>query len=374
MLELLKYAGVVLAAAFGVLGILTDFKDKATNKVTIWGKIAVFGAILSGILAIASQHFEVQQNNKSSEEAAARAAALLAQQSQVSERVDAIARTTEPIREVELEFWIDFPRPLPRDDGNLVKAMGPYLSRLDKIVNQIVKQYPRPVTAASSYALIALPNADKPIKVTIPSGSPLLPSSNETVPFLLLSKVFFYVDVYNQPIPPDTFWSALDWHNEPLITTAGRVFLAKSADLEIGDAFSLFAASHCELVYDVESHRIMVHCKRKVAQEAWNSNGTIRYLQDLLGKQVFLRWQLGSFDFSEGKLKEDLVSRPFALLLTSDVRLDTAVISVNRQPYEFHGDDFRNESTASNYLYLSLPTTKAGLDKLISPGWDETAQ
>jgi hypothetical protein len=46
MLGVLKYAGLILAAAFGILGIVTDFKDKSTNRVTFWGKVAVCKVII----------------------------------------------------------------------------------------------------------------------------------------------------------------------------------------------------------------------------------------------------------------------------------------------------------------------------------------
>jgi predicted RNA-binding protein YlqC (UPF0109 family) len=36
-----KAFSIVLTGAFGVLGLLTEFKDKATNKITRWGRIAL---------------------------------------------------------------------------------------------------------------------------------------------------------------------------------------------------------------------------------------------------------------------------------------------------------------------------------------------
>lgn len=371
MLGFLKYAGVILAAGFAILGIFTEFKDKTKNEVTLWGKIAVVGIILSGIISIESQHLENIQEKKRSQEADARTAASAAGQSRLTQAVNAVARNTEPIQEIEVEFWIQFPRPKSTDDPNLIKVMAPYLHRLDNAVAQIVKQYPLPVGSPNSYSFIALPKADKPIKVVIPPGSSLLPSSVETVPFVLMSNVSFYLDIYDQPIDPKKFWSVLDWHEEPTFTTSGKVFLAKSADLELGSEFQFSdRKSHCELNYEVESHDVTVHCQKKLDKDAWNTNGTISYMQDLLGKQIFLRWQLGTFDTSEEKtidLKK-LELRPFALLLTADAQLDTAVISINKHPYQFLGSDFRQES---NYISVTFPTTEVELEKLKAPGWNE---
>lgn len=50
-----KAFSIILTGAFGILGLLQDFKDKQTGKVTRWGYISLFGIVLSTILGFAAQ-------------------------------------------------------------------------------------------------------------------------------------------------------------------------------------------------------------------------------------------------------------------------------------------------------------------------------
>jgi hypothetical protein len=50
-----KASSIVLTGAFGVLGLLKDFKDKVTHKVTLWGYISLAGIVLSTALGVAAQ-------------------------------------------------------------------------------------------------------------------------------------------------------------------------------------------------------------------------------------------------------------------------------------------------------------------------------
>ncbi|MDR3749689.1 MAG: hypothetical protein P4M04_16335 [Acidobacteriota bacterium] len=50
-----KASSIVLTGGFGVLGLLKDFKDKETHKVTTWGYVSLAGILLSTILGVAAQ-------------------------------------------------------------------------------------------------------------------------------------------------------------------------------------------------------------------------------------------------------------------------------------------------------------------------------
>ncbi|HEY2471053.1 MAG TPA: hypothetical protein VGI45_24875 [Terracidiphilus sp.] len=50
-----KAVSIALTGAFGILGLLKDYKDKVTQKVTLWGKISLTGIILSTVLGVAAQ-------------------------------------------------------------------------------------------------------------------------------------------------------------------------------------------------------------------------------------------------------------------------------------------------------------------------------
>ena len=50
-----KASSIVLTGAFGILGLLKEFKDKGTNRVTPWGYISLIGIVVSTILGVAAQ-------------------------------------------------------------------------------------------------------------------------------------------------------------------------------------------------------------------------------------------------------------------------------------------------------------------------------
>jgi hypothetical protein len=50
-----KASSIVLTGAFGVLGLLTEFKDKESRKITHWGYVSLAGILVSTILGAAAQ-------------------------------------------------------------------------------------------------------------------------------------------------------------------------------------------------------------------------------------------------------------------------------------------------------------------------------
>jgi hypothetical protein len=57
-----KAVSIVLTGAFGVLGLLKDFKDKVTHRITPWGYISLAGIILSTSLGVTAQIIESSKN------------------------------------------------------------------------------------------------------------------------------------------------------------------------------------------------------------------------------------------------------------------------------------------------------------------------
>jgi hypothetical protein len=50
-----KASSIVLTGGFGILGLLKDFKEKDTNKVTKWGRISLAGIVFSTVFGVAAQ-------------------------------------------------------------------------------------------------------------------------------------------------------------------------------------------------------------------------------------------------------------------------------------------------------------------------------
>jgi hypothetical protein len=60
-----KATSIVLTGAFGILGLLKDFKDKNTGRVTVWGRISLAGILLSTSLGVVAQLKESTDQRKS---------------------------------------------------------------------------------------------------------------------------------------------------------------------------------------------------------------------------------------------------------------------------------------------------------------------
>jgi hypothetical protein len=71
-LALIKALGIIAAAGFAVLGVLTEFRDKTTQQLTRWGRVAVFGAAVSAVLSLTITGFEGWKLQSESRASAAR--------------------------------------------------------------------------------------------------------------------------------------------------------------------------------------------------------------------------------------------------------------------------------------------------------------
>jgi len=59
MIDIAKYFGLAWAAASGALGLLTNYRDKETGKITRWGKVALIGIAASAMLSLVAQTADV---------------------------------------------------------------------------------------------------------------------------------------------------------------------------------------------------------------------------------------------------------------------------------------------------------------------------
>ena len=65
----LKLFSFVITATLGVVGIVTDFKDEQSKKLTRAGKLNLAGLALAAVIGIMAQRAEYNSANKSSEQA-----------------------------------------------------------------------------------------------------------------------------------------------------------------------------------------------------------------------------------------------------------------------------------------------------------------
>lgn len=72
-----KAISIAFTGAFGILGLLTEFRNKHTKQITIWGWISLFGILVSTICGVAAQVKESHDDAKISAENSTRALSIL---------------------------------------------------------------------------------------------------------------------------------------------------------------------------------------------------------------------------------------------------------------------------------------------------------
>lgn len=72
-----KAASILLAGFFGILGLLTEFKDHSTKRINKWGMLSLIGILISTGSGIYSQFLETADQNKKRAEDARQALQLL---------------------------------------------------------------------------------------------------------------------------------------------------------------------------------------------------------------------------------------------------------------------------------------------------------
>jgi hypothetical protein len=74
-----KAASVALTGAFGLMGLLTESKDKATGRLTTWGRVSLAGIALSTAFGVAAQLKESSDDAQRRETIAQRSLTLVKQ-------------------------------------------------------------------------------------------------------------------------------------------------------------------------------------------------------------------------------------------------------------------------------------------------------
>jgi hypothetical protein len=105
-----KAAAILLTAFFGILGLVTEFKDPSTKRITKWGKLALIGILVSAGFGVYSQLLEAAGQNEKRVEDARQALQLLRGNQQT---LDAIERSLSLLDEPTV--WAVFSVSCERD-------------------------------------------------------------------------------------------------------------------------------------------------------------------------------------------------------------------------------------------------------------------
>ena len=114
-LSILKYVSVGLAGAFGVIGLLTKYRDDDGN-ITVWGRLALIGILTSSAISATAQSLEGRRETTKAE----------ANQKQAQRVLHEISRTLQPLS----EFTVSISISLPIDDDekrSFEKALNDFI-------------------------------------------------------------------------------------------------------------------------------------------------------------------------------------------------------------------------------------------------------
>ena len=95
--DLWKAVSIGLTGLFGVMGLLTTYKDKETGRMTVWGKINLAGIVLSATMGVLAQLVDIQRKTVSAQESAARAADSAAVANDTAGKATLAATNTEQL-------------------------------------------------------------------------------------------------------------------------------------------------------------------------------------------------------------------------------------------------------------------------------------
>jgi hypothetical protein len=105
-LIVLKFAALITGGIFAAIGLLTDYRDKE-GKVTKWGKIALFGIVLSTVIGAGTQAVETYRDR---EAGLKNDAANRKSEEQTQKVLGELRRAIYPLRSVALQrLWILYP-------------------------------------------------------------------------------------------------------------------------------------------------------------------------------------------------------------------------------------------------------------------------
>jgi hypothetical protein len=184
LLVVTKCLGILFGGSFAILGLLTDFRDKNTNRVTKWGRIALIGIAASTCVSLISQGVESIKAKDDASAQAQRSNKLLTQ----------IARSVSPLRDIQINYQIEVPLNDP--------VLASYRQRLLDGMNQIASTPPgseSPLGSASRG-----PNGVVEW-ILIPWSSPLMPTDNDVAASALLKHSGISLYFYKTPIDSDAF-------------------------------------------------------------------------------------------------------------------------------------------------------------------------
>lgn len=270
LLLALKLISSLLAGIFGAIGTIHDYKDDS-GSITKWGRIALFGIVISSAVAISAQLIEEALNQKSADEARARIETQIQNQQELLSNVNeqsirsnkvlgSIQRTFNRIETLSGTFWLELPY--------THTAFKAYSERVKILIDDLLDN---PNHVHDIYISRSKNNPDGsliPEEVAIPSDSTSFPQEKDQ-PLRRLMKAGLAISIYRKPIKAKEFL-ATRW--------SGR----GQPDLQLS-----MSPMNPDLNVELEDYQMEVISRLTTDQQYWDTNGQVASLNDLAGSQIW---------------------------------------------------------------------------------------
>ncbi len=189
LLIVTKVLGSLFAGAFGILGLLTDYRDKRTHAITKWGRRVLFGIVISTIVAVASQAIETVLNKIDAKDANTR----LARQVEVSNAtLREVERSIFPLKDLTISYAVEIPVESP-----LVRSYR------QKVATGIQKTRTLNGSTRDKFASAV---GGGPDFVDYRLGPELLPRGSDGMIYSILQEHGLNVSLFRAPFDADTFF------------------------------------------------------------------------------------------------------------------------------------------------------------------------
>ena len=186
LIQTTKFLGIALAGLFGLLGVLTDYRDKQ-GRVTRWGRIALFGTIISTVVALASQELDFLKSARDEHETSLKA---LEQAKANAAMLQQIGRAVDPLDSLVVDAWLR----LDLNDPEL----SSYRERATKLIRRALASAKPGDVRLDGNIVASITNANKGIvQVSFGPDSPAFPDpGKEPIAYFALRYIEFALEFY----------------------------------------------------------------------------------------------------------------------------------------------------------------------------------
>ena len=137
IIQFFKLSGVIWAALFGVMALITDFRDEKSQQVTIWGRVALSGIIVSTVFAVGSQLLEYDREQRAQRTAVQQLSENVVRQNTILENLDnvlgEIDRQNHALTDVMITVALQF-----SENHSIIED---YFDDLSPLFNSVIQRY-----------------------------------------------------------------------------------------------------------------------------------------------------------------------------------------------------------------------------------------